>query len=324
MKACIKLATLLAVAFVAIVIHACVHDVPLLTDLQNWGHLAGFAAFGIVTGPANFFAFGDQIDYTNPSAVNTVNAGQVVVQNDTPMVNPADIAPLRKGALAARGIFQTTKDASTFFAFQRVYWDLVALVATSDPTKGPFMGKALFAQLTGDATVYVILDSQTTADTYYVLPAASAALTNTVVETTLGSANFPANRLQVGDVIHFFCQGIVTAVNGADTFQIKGYMGGVNLFASAVQNPTINDIFQFDGDIVVRALGNAGAGLIVSSGTQGWGTAGAATSKPWYIGATNLDTTIAELFKITGKWNNASPGDSARLDMLDMQLLRQQ
>lgn len=272
------------------------------------------------TGPANFFSYGDKIDFVPSLAAS---AGAVVLQNDLPAMAAADLVASRKAGLAVVGLFQFNKDASTFFAGQRVYFDMVNLVATSDPTKGPILGVTPLAQLTGDAIVYVLCNPPHNADSYYVRSAAGAAVTNTLAETTLDSCNFPANRLQVNDVIRFRAQGIVTAHNATDTLTIKGYVGAVQLFSTGAIQPAANDIYVVEGDITVRALGNAAAGLIVGGGNQSLGTPGTATQKVWNLAATNVDTTIAELFKLTATWSAANAGDSVRADHCCVELLRQ-
>lgn len=271
---------------------------------------------------ATFYQYGDRIDFT--AGASLVPAGTVQFQNDLFSAAALDIAAGRKGALATRGVFFFAKAAVAFFAGQRVYWDLVNLVATSDPTAGPILGAAMLAQLAGDASVYVLVDSLHTADSYYVLPAAGAAVSNTIVETVLAQCNFPANRLSPFDVIRFRAQGIVSAHNGADTLTVKGYMGGNLLFTTGAIDDAANDIFVVEGDITVRALGNAAAGLIVAGGNQSLGTPGTATQKVWNLPATNMDTTIAELLKFTAQWSAASAADSVRMDHMCVELLRQQ
>ena len=273
------------------------------------------------TGPANFYAYGDKIDFT-PAVAAT--AGAVVLQNDLAAFAPVDLVVARKAGLQVVGLFQFNKDASTFFAGQRVYFDMVNLVATSDPTKGPILGVAMLAQLTGDATVYVLCQPPHNADSYYVRSSAGAAVTNTVTETTLDSCNFPANRLQVNDVIRFRAQGIVTAHNASDTLTIKGYLGSVQLFTTGAVTDAANDIYVVEGDITIRAIGGPATGLIVGGGNQSLGAPGTATQKVWNVAATNMDTTVAQLFKLTATWSAANAGDSVRADHCCVELLRQQ
>lgn len=262
---------------------------------------------------------GEQLDYTPAAAIS---AGDVVVLNDVPTVSPVDIAASAQGAVNSLGVFIVPKAAVAFAALQRVYWDLVNKVATNDPTLGPLMGRAELAQVSGDASVRVLVGRMMSLELYYALLAAGAALTNSTVETTLGSANFPANRLVAGDVIRFRAQGIATLTNSTDTLNVKAYLGANNLCATGALDVANNDIFYVEGDIVVRTAG--AGGTIVAAGSQSIGTPGTATVKNWNFASAGLDTTAAQLFKLTGTWSVANAGDSCRLDLLDIELKRQQ
>jgi len=272
-------------------------------------------------GTASYFQEGDRLDYTPGVAVSS---GAVIVQDNLVGAAAVDIAASRLGALALEGMFVCSKAAVAFAVGQKVYWDMTNAQATNDPSAGPLMGLCGVAALSGDATVKVLLDIAVAQDLLGAIIAAGTALTNNNAETTLGSFTIPANRLQVGDVIRFRAQGIAPATNSTDTLNVKAYLGTNNLCATGALDVANNDIFYIEGDIVVRTIGNAATGTIVAAGLQSIGTPGTATAKPWNFASANLDTTIAEILKITGTWSVANAGDSCRLDILDVELLRQQ
>lgn len=62
------------------------------------------------------------------------------------------------GEFDTRGVFDLTKDTSTFSQGDLVYWDDAAKKCTSTATSNSKIGSAVQAQLTGDATVRVKLD----------------------------------------------------------------------------------------------------------------------------------------------------------------------
>lgn len=77
------------------------------------------------------------IDYT-PSVA--VNAGDVVVQNDTPCIAHRDIPANTLGALAAiGGVYDMTCDGA-IAADKKVYWDATNKVATLTATANKVLG----------------------------------------------------------------------------------------------------------------------------------------------------------------------------------------
>ena len=67
-----------------------------------------------------------------------------------------------------------------------------------------------------------------------VSPAASAALTNSTIETVLKSHLFPAGFWQVGKVVRARCCVRATATNGADTLAILPRLGAAALTGTSL------------------------------------------------------------------------------------------
>ena len=105
----------------------------------------------------------ESIDYTPSSAVE---AGQVVVQGSVLGIAKIPIAANALGALAVEGIFDVAKATGAVNLGAAVYWDAdgspvggVALsgAATTSSSGNTFMGFAVVAAESGDATVRVLL-----------------------------------------------------------------------------------------------------------------------------------------------------------------------
>ena len=118
---------------------------------------------------ATFVQEGNSVDYTPTSAVVT---GQVVVQNSLVGIPSSPIAANTLGSLAIVGVFDVVKATGAVNAGAAVYWDAagnpvggVAGTGAATTTSGgnTFMGKAVLAALSGDATVRVRLEGVATA-----------------------------------------------------------------------------------------------------------------------------------------------------------------
>ena len=114
--------------------------------------------------PSYYRQEGDWIDYTPNAAVS---AGDTIKIGNAILIAKEDIPANTLGQLGRVGVFRVPKDASTFSAFDAVYWN-----ATGNPIGGTagsgcytstsagntLAGRAAAAQLTGDATVDLILN----------------------------------------------------------------------------------------------------------------------------------------------------------------------
>jgi len=104
---------------------------------------------------ATFVQEGDKVDYTPSSAVA---AGQVVVQGDLVGVAVQAIEANKLGAIAVTGVFDVVKTTGAISAGTKVYWDDTNKYATTSATGTKYMGKAVKAAASADATVRVRLE----------------------------------------------------------------------------------------------------------------------------------------------------------------------
>jgi hypothetical protein len=156
----------------------------------------------------------------------------------------------------------------------------------------------------------------------FALVAASGAVTTTSAETAFTGAQFTVkgNSLRPCDVLRIRLQGIAPATNSTDTLTIKLYLGATVIIATAAVDVNNNDEFFIDVEIVIRT--NGAGGTFVAAGTQALGTPGTATMKPFLLGSTAIDTTADQLIKATATWSTNNAGNSCRVDILDVELLR--
>lgn len=146
---------------------------------------------------------------------------------------------------------------------------------------------------------------------------ATDTVTNTTVETAFAQQySIPANLLAAGDRLSIMLQGTVTGHNSTDTLNIKLYVGANVIEATGAINNAANDIFYISADVVVRTI--TAAGTIVATGLVADGAPGTATAKPYVFASATLDSTVAEVVKVTATWSVASASDIVRLDVLNI------
>lgn len=269
---------------------------------------------------ATYSQAGCNIDHTPASALT---GGDVVVQNSLVGVSPRDVAANDLGAVTIEGVHNATKDASVFAVDDPVYWDDTNNVASADPSLGKYMGYAVAAAATGDATVAVKLDpsSNYARDLAYSSVAASTAVTATTTQTAFDKAvTIPANTLRVGDIIRVRAQAIATATNSTDTLNVILRLGTTDVLATGAVDVANGDIGFIDADIVVRTIG--ASGTMVAAGHTALGVPGTVTSKPKLMASTALDTTAAQSVNVTATWSTNNAGNSCRLDVMNVQLIR--
>lgn len=268
------------------------------------------------------------------------SAGDVVVANNYPFVAHADNPPSSTGLSAIQGslaidggVYQVVADQAIRVGTY-VFWDATAskVTLTSATATVPF--GVLIAGPTGVASdagpaadgdaCYVLHRPLGVSVPLYSAVGASTAITNTTTETLFSkSVSIPANVLQPGDIIRVRLQGIATATNSTDTLTIKLYIGGLTgsvVVATAAVDVADNDIFVIDADIVIRTSG--ATGTFVAAGMWNLGVEGTATFRAAKKASTTIDTTAAQVIGASATWSVASSGNSCRLDVLDVQLLR--
>ena len=118
--------------------------------------------------PSYYRQQGDQIDYN--AGNNAVSAGDTVKIGNAILIAKEDIPANTIGALSRIGVFRVPKDTSVFAAFDAVYWQAAGNPTggtagtgaySSTSAGGTLAGRAAAAQLTGDATVDLILNGAT-------------------------------------------------------------------------------------------------------------------------------------------------------------------
>lgn len=109
---------------------------------------------------------------------------------------------------------------------------------------------------------------------------------------------FPANFLQVGDLVHIVGNVLVpTATNATNTLTVKLMLGAVELATTPALDASANDVAHFDIWLHVRAIGASGSVLAV--GAVGFGPEATGTMKPSYAAPATLNTTVANLLDLT-------------------------
>lgn len=261
---------------------------------------------------------GCAIDYT-PATAKT--AGDVVFHRGLAGVVKTDIEANQLGALTVEGVFRFDKPAGAVAIGQRVFWDAANSEANTAGT-GPYLGYAVAAAASGDTTVDVAINGNSEGSMSLVAVAASTALTNSTTETNFDNSTLtiPANSLNVGDVIRVRAQVIATATNSTDTLTVKLKLGSTAVASTGAVDVANNDIAYIDADLVVRTIG--ATGTLVATGAVGLGVEGTATAKPFKLASTTVDTTAALTLAVSGQWSVANAGDSCRLDVCNVQIIR--
>lgn len=271
-------------------------------------------------GQANTLQTADQIDYTPGGALT---GGDVVVQNDLVGVTPINLDASELGALSIEGGFDVAKDSSVFAVGDPVYWDDANNQGKADPSVGKFMGFCIVAAATGDSTVKVKLcpNSNFSRDLIYSSVAASAAISNTTTETAFDkSVSIPADTLKAGDVIRVRLQAVATATNGTDTLDVQLRLGTTDILATGAVDVANGDIAFIDADITIRTIG--AGGTMVAAGHTAIGVPGTVTAKPKFMASTAIDTTAAISVNASATWSVANAGNSVRLDVMNVQIIR--
>jgi len=137
--------------------------------------------------------------------------------------------------------------------------------------------------------------------------AASAAVHDTNVETTLDSVVFAANELgNAGTVIDFEVQGIATATVGTDTLTIKIKLGSTVILTIGPTDVANSNIWYARGRITIRTTGSGGT-MVACGINQALAAAGGA-AVTWILASTAIDTTVSQTLAVTATWstNNAN------------------
>lgn len=146
----------------------------------------------------------------------------------------------------------------------------------------------------------------------------SAAISNTAVETAFDVTQpIDGDDLSVGDVLEIQTQVQATATNGADTLNIRAKIGGEEIAATGAVDVANGDIGQISAYVTIEAVGVGGQ--IRGHGTTALGVPGTVTAKPFLKASAAEDLSGAlPAITVTAQWNNADPGNSVRLENLQV------
>jgi predicted RecA/RadA family phage recombinase len=262
---------------------------------------------------------GDVLDYTPAAALTS---GQVVVAGGLVGTIVRDLAANELGAINVEGVHAFDKaSATTFSLWQTVYWDDTNNLAVTSPT-AIRLGVATKAATNGQTVVNVLLQQPVASNRLlYSAPSASTAISNVATETAFDRAvTIPANTLTVGDVIRVRAAVIATATNSTDTLDIQLRLGTTDVVATGAIDVANNNIAYLDFDVIVRTIG--ASGTFVATGVTAIGAPGTATALPRLTASTALDTTADLSVNVSATWSVANAGNSCRLDVLNVSLLK--
>ncbi len=229
-----------------------------------------------------------------------------------------DLAANQKGAIVTEGVFFVTSATGTLFAAgEDVYFDAATGLAVKAPPTATSskIGTAAIPKVSGDLVVRTDLNAVPPTLKIATQIGYGTSLTNSAVETVIGTAVIPANTLKAGQVLSWFLQAMVLGQNGTDTHRFRVRVGGLTgavLVDSTAINAAIYSVFLSRGEIVITAAGASGvfAGAAVS-------TFGANTFTS-VLGAA-IDTTVAQTLVLTALQGSASAGNSARTDIFNLE-----
>ena len=152
--------------------------------------------------------------------------------------------------------------------------------------------------------------------------APSAVITNLGTETTFsnGTYVFPANFLQVGDVIKIHGKVTCVAENATNTHRIRCYVGASTLADSTALQLAAADVVEFDIEMTIRTIGASGTFVctvrVADSVSGTWATTTAT------VASTAIDTTVTETIAVKSLASATSAGNQIRLDEFRIEIVR--
>jgi len=106
---------------------------------------------------ARYVQKGNAIDYRPTSAA--VAAGDVIVQGNLVGIARLDIPADTLGALAIDGVYEIAKATGAITVGAVLYWDSTNHNVCTTAAGNTYIGKAVTAAVSGDATVCVLLNA---------------------------------------------------------------------------------------------------------------------------------------------------------------------
>lgn len=148
--------------------------------------------------------------------------------------------------------------------------------------------------------------------------AASSAITGAQESSTAFDKYYTvlANAPEAGSVLRGSAWGKHTAATGSETHTLALKLGSQAIFTSGNLDPTANDYWQIDFEIVFRTVG--ASGTIVARATLSYGASGAAgTVERYFLDSTSFDTTADNILAVyMDRQGTATDSDSARQDSM--------
>ena len=149
--------------------------------------------------------------------------------------------------------------------------------------------------------------------------ASSATAGNASAATAYSNGTYiiPANSLRVGSVLKIrACSTLIGACAGGETMQLEAYVGAAGALTSllgATPASTVQlDFHVLDLEVVIRAIGTAGAFIanaLGASGATGVGGGGGSAG----LLQTALNTTVANTITIAYNWSAAAADATSAL-----------
>lgn len=153
---------------------------------------------------------------------------------------------------------------------------------------------------------------------------AEATFVASLAATGQAPPSIPANTLKVGDVIRIRGGGrVVVAATGTVTINVK-IGSDIYLGMTSGSTPVTGDLFNFDTDIQITAIGATGSARATGRGYIGTtGVVAGANDIPFgaFLGATALDTTAAVAPIVTGTFSGSGTQNLV-LDQFTVEIIR--
>jgi hypothetical protein len=218
--------------------------------------------------------------------------------------------------------------AAAIAAGARIYGAASGKIDDDSTTTGPCEGYAL-ADASGDGSVIEVLPlpggSEFPGGSVLLFAAVgdSAALgTGSAAEATFsnGSYSLAAGFLKKGDILRVKAKGRLDATHAADTFTAKLKVG-TEVIATTPNPDAVNgDIFMIDAEIAVNDDG--AGGKLEAMGYVLNGALAAGLALPFHKAQAAEDLSVACDVNVTGQFDAADAGNTAKLDHFTVELLR--
>ena len=158
----------------------------------------------------------------------------------------------------------------------------------------------------------------------YEITTPSTVITNVGTETAFsnGSYTIPANFLQVGDVLHIRAKAFLIAENSTNTHRVRLYFGATptTIADSTAIQMAANDYVIIDAYITIRTI--TASGTFIADGFVEYTISGTATTAPFTIASTTVDSTVSETIVVKSLASATSTGNQIRLDEFRIDLIR--